>query len=105
MEEIKETLNKFTVACFASAVFSAVTFLLVVGVFIIENDMLSSLHDLEKDVNVVNYNVRGIDDSIRMNRSTEANIEKLLNDYKKLKVENEVLLERIQSYKEKYEKK
>ena len=40
-----------------------------------------------------------------MNRSTEANIEKLLNDYKKLKVENEVLLERIQSYKEKYEKK
>lgn len=67
--------------------------------------MLMSLHDLEKDVNVVNYNVRGIDDSIRMNRSTEANIEKLLNDYKKLKVENEVLLERIQSYKEKYEKK
>lgn len=105
MEEIKETLNKFTAVCVASAVFSAITFLLVVGVFIIENDMLSSLHDLEKDVNVVNYNVRGIDDGIRMNRSTEANIEKLLNDYKKLKVENEVLLERIQSYKEKYEKK
>lgn len=72
---------------------------------IIENDILTSLHDLEKDVNAVNYNVRGIDDGIRMNRSTEANIEKLLDDYKKLKVENEVLLERIQSYKEKYEKK
>ena len=105
MEEIKETLNKFTTCCTANAVFSAITFLLVVGVFIIENDILTSLHDLEKDVNAVNYNVRGIDDGIRMNRSTEANIEKLLDDYKKLKVENEVLLERIQSYKEKYEKK
>lgn len=105
MEEIKETLNKFTTVCTANAAFSAITFLLVVGVFIIENNILTSLHDLEKDVNAVNYNVRGIDDGIRMNRSTEANIEKLLNDYKKLKVENEVLLERIQSYKEKYEKK
>lgn len=104
MEEIKETVNKFTAACIASAAFSAVTFLSVVGVLVVENDVLISLHDLEKDVNVVNYNVRGIDDGIRMNRSTEANIEKLLNDYKKLKAENEVLLERIQSYKEKYEK-
>lgn len=104
MEEIKETLNKLTAVCFASAALLAITFLLVVGVLIIENNVLISLHDLEKDVNVVNYNVRGIDASIRMNRNTEVNIEKLLNDYKKLKVENELLLDKLQLYREKYEK-
>lgn len=99
MEEIKETLNKFTTAC----IVSAVTFLLVVGVLVVENDVLVSLHDLEKDVSVVNYNVRGIDDDIRMNRSTERNIENILNDYKKLRMENEILLDKIKFYKDKYE--
>lgn len=103
MEEIKETLNKFTTACIVSAVSSAVTFLLVVGVLVVENDVLVSLHDLEKDVSVVNYNVRGIDDDIRMNRSTERNIENILNDYKKLRMENEILLDKIKFYKDKYE--
>lgn len=96
MKEIK----KVVAVC---SVFSAITFLLVVGTLIIMNDILISLHDLEKDVNIVNYNVRGVDEKIGMNRNTEINIRELLNDYKKLKIENEILLREIHSYKEKYD--
>lgn len=96
MKEIK----KVVAVC---SVFSAITFLLVVGTLIIMNDILISLHDLEKDVNIVNYNVRGVDEKIGMNRNTEINIRELLNDYKKLKIENEILLREIYSHKEKYD--
>lgn len=96
MKEIKKVVT-------VCSVFSAITFLLVVGTLIIMNDILISLHDLEKDVNIVNYNVRGVDEKIGMNRNTEINIRELLNDYKKLKIENEILLREIYSHKEKYD--
>lgn len=97
MEEIK---NKIVLVCTISIGCSVITCLLLLGLLVKGSDTLRSLED---DVKTVNYNIRGIDEELRMYRSTERNIENILNDYKKLRIENEILLDKIKFYRDKYE--
>ncbi len=96
MEEIKKKIDSISLIARISLMGSVISLLVSAKLLIMTDNATNSIRD---DIKTVNFNVRGLDEGLRMNRSTEMNIEKLLDDYKKLKSENEILRNKINSYK------
>lgn len=74
MEEIEKKINVIVTLSTCSIVCSAIALLL---------------------------SIRGLDSRIQRDMSTETSVEKLLDDYQKLKIENAILLDKIHSYEKK----
>ena len=104
MEEIKEKLGELFNCILITMVCSIVAVIASTIVLYITTQDYKSFVKLDDKFNVIMCNTRSIENTIRESQSTKTNIDELLNDYRKLKLENELLLDKIQLYREKYEK-
>lgn len=104
MEEIKEKLSELFNCILITMVCSIVAVIASTIVLYITSQDYKSFVKLDDKFNVIMYNTRSIENSIQKSQSTKTNIDELLNDYQKLKLENELLLDKLQLYREKYEK-
>lgn len=104
MEEIKEKSNNFIDLLPVILFCVVITTLLCLASVFINCENSKELIKLNNRVEAISYNVRGLDYSIKESTSTTTNVKKLVDDYQALKRENEILLDKIQFYREKYEK-
>lgn len=104
MEEIKEKLSELFNCILITMVCSIVAVIASTIVLYITSQDYKSFVKLDDKFNVIMYNTRSIENTIQKSQSTKTNIDELLNDYQKLKLENELLLDKLQLYREKYEK-
>lgn len=104
MEEIKGKLSELFNCTLITMICSIVAVLASTIVLYISSQDCSSSVRVDDKFNAIMYDIRKIENLVQESRSTEVNIDKLMNDYRKLQTENELLLDKLQFYREKYEK-
>lgn len=104
MEEIKEKPSELFNCTLITMVCSIIAVIASAIVLYITTQDYKSFVKLDDKFNVIMSNTRSIESSIQKSQSTKTNVDELLNDYQKLKLENELLLDKLQLYREKYEK-
>lgn len=104
MEEIKEKLGELFNCTLITMVCSIVAVIASTTVLCFTSKHYENFVKLDDKFNVIMCNTRSIENSIQKSQSTKTNVDELINDYQKLKLENELLLDKLQLYREKYEK-
>lgn len=103
MKEIEEKLKELSNCVYILIVCSVLALLGLLTIIIPADSNFKSSNRIEDKLIVINAELGALNNYIRSTRNS-VNVEMLLNDCEKLKRENEILLDKVQFYREKYEK-
>lgn len=104
MEEIKQKIEGIFSCTFITAIFTVVMLVCTAITVVSVNKNNETLRSMSDKVSSTSIGMGVCLDYILQSENSRNSIDKFMEDYKKLKKENEVLLDKVQFYREKYEK-